>query len=154
MSRLSDYPAEWPDVARAVKDAAGWRCIRCGHPHEVPGEPRVPCDALCDASRHTGGLNDGKQRMLTVHHLIDQKDCLEWWNLTALCQSCHLHIQGKVKMYRPWLFEHSEWFRPYVAGFYAWVLGLPHDRAFVDAHLQTLLDIGQRRAPLSALTTD
>jgi hypothetical protein len=61
-----------------------------------------------------------KQRVLTVHHLDGQKWNLRWWNLVALCQVCHLIIQAKVVMDRPWsMLEHSEWFKPYVAGFYA-----------------------------------
>ncbi len=27
------YPANWPEIARRVKDAAGWRCERCGAKH-------------------------------------------------------------------------------------------------------------------------
>jgi hypothetical protein len=30
-------------------------------------------------------------------------------------------MQGKVKMERRWLHEHSDWFKPYVAGYYAHV---------------------------------
>lgn len=43
----------------------------------------------------------------------------EWWNLLPLCQVCHLHIQGKVDPEQPYFFEHSDWIKPYVAGFYA-----------------------------------
>jgi hypothetical protein len=28
------YPPDWPDIARKIKDLAGWRCVRCNHPHE------------------------------------------------------------------------------------------------------------------------
>ena len=114
------YPDNWGDIAKAVKDAAGWRCVRCGHPHETPAE-RVPCDERCDPARHTGGLNDGKQRVLTVHHLNNDKSDIRWWNLLPLCQVCHLQIQAKVIVDRPYrMFEHSGWFKIYVAGFYAW----------------------------------
>lgn len=36
MTRKStgDYPENWPEIARAVKDEAGWCCVRCGHLHE------------------------------------------------------------------------------------------------------------------------
>jgi hypothetical protein len=60
----------------------------------------------------------------TVHHLRlgdDAKRDLRWWNLAALCQRCHLQIQGKVVMERIWPWPHSEWFKPYAAGWYAWV---------------------------------
>lgn len=57
-------------------------------------------------------------RVLTVHHLDGDKRNCRWWNLAALCQRCHLTIQGKVVMDRRWLHEHSPWFRPYAAGGY------------------------------------
>lgn len=93
---LNDYPPEWPEVAQAVKDAANWECIRCEHPHDTESG-----------------------YMLTVHHLDLDKSNLAWWNLAALCQRCHLRIQGKVIMERIWFLEHSPWFIPYVAGYYA-----------------------------------
>jgi hypothetical protein len=81
--------------------------------------------------------------MLTVHHLdLDPSNC-RWWNIPALCQRCHLQIQHKVIMERPWMFEHSEWFKPYVAGYYAFKNNLPDDREYVTAHLDQLLDFGR-----------
>jgi 5-methylcytosine-specific restriction endonuclease McrA len=87
MSDLSAYPANWPQVSYQTKVAAGWRCVRCGHPTDKPGQ-LVPCDALC-----THAPAPIKQRMLTVHHLDGVKSNLEWWNLAALCQVCHLFVQ-------------------------------------------------------------
>lgn len=58
-------------------------------------------------------------RILTVHHLNGVKHDLRWWNLAALCQRCHLQIQGRVQMERVWPWEHSEWFRAHAAGWYA-----------------------------------
>lgn len=118
MAHLNQYPVIWPEVAKAVKNAAGWRCVRCGHPHESP-LARTPCDDRCDPRRHPGGFNDGRQRVLTVHHLDGNKHNLTWWNLTPLCQVCHLTIQAKVVLPRRWMFEHSDWFKPYAAGWYA-----------------------------------
>lgn len=60
-------------------------------------------------------------RILTVHHLNGVKHDCRWWNLTALCQRCHLEIQGKVTMERVFPLEHSEWFKPYAAGWYAFI---------------------------------
>jgi hypothetical protein len=115
------YPADWPDVARAVKETAGWRCVRCDHPHA----PDVG-------------------RCLTVHHLDGDKSNSRWWNLAALCQACHLAIQGRVRMDQAYLHPHTPWFRPYVAGFYAWtVLGEDLTRAEVQARLDELLLVGQ-----------
>lgn len=117
---ISSYPADWKEIARQAKDAAGWKCVRCGHEHD-------PKAGYC----------------LTVHHLtIDPANCA-WWNLAALCQRCHLQIQAKVVMERPWILPHSEWFRPYAAGFYAAMNGLPDDRDYVAAHIDELIALGQ-----------
>lgn len=43
---------------------------------------------------------------------------VEWWNLAALCQKCHLKVQGRVRMAQFWMFEHSPWMLPHVQGFY------------------------------------
>jgi transcription elongation factor Elf1 len=112
----SDYPPDWPEIAQRVKEEAGWKCVRCGHVHDVE-------------SGH----------VLTVHHLdMDPQNCA-WWNLAALCQKCHLTIQAKVNMEQPWIFTHSEWFRPYVAGYYAHTHGLSEDRVYVMDHLDELI---------------
>lgn len=117
-----EYPPDWPEIARQVKEAAGWRCVRCRHPHDPE-------------SGHT----------LTVHHLDDDKSNVRWYNLPALCQRCHLHIQGKVSMHRVWIFEHSDWFQPYVAGFYAWkYLGLQLSREEVEADLDYYVSLEGR----------
>jgi hypothetical protein len=58
-------------------------------------------------------------RVLTVHHLDGNKANCSWWNLLALCQRCHLTVQGTVRPDIPYFLEHSDWFKVYVAGFYA-----------------------------------
>ena len=79
-------------------------------------------------------------RILTVHHLDGDKANCRWWNLAALCQRCHLEIQGRVQMARVWPWEHSDWFKPYVAGYYAFAyLGEDLTRAEVEARLDELL---------------
>lgn len=114
--KMKGYPPEWPEIAKATKDA-DWHCIRCGHYHEP-----------------------AKGYTLTVHHLDGDKTNCRWWNLTALCQRCHLHIQAKVIMHRRYIFEHSEWFKPYAAGWYAWVyLGEDIERRDALSRLDELL---------------
>jgi 5-methylcytosine-specific restriction endonuclease McrA len=82
MKFQGEYPPEWPEVSELVKKAAGYKCERCKSP-SVPG------------------------KILTVHHLDGDKGNLELWNLAALCQACHLHIQGKVFLPQFFMFEHS-----------------------------------------------
>lgn len=46
-------------------------------------------------------------------------------------------------MERAWYLPHSEWFRPFAAGFYAAQHGLPADRESVLARMDEYLQIGQ-----------
>lgn len=88
------YADNGKEVRRAAREAAGNKCVRCGSPSV-------------------------KGRILTTHHFDGNKANDEWWNLMALCQVCHLQVQAKVDPEIPYFFEHSEWAKPYVAGFYA-----------------------------------
>lgn len=117
-----------------------------------------PCDSEC---RHGGPVRwsngyawreyngpdetiaqyvEARARILTVHHLTGDKADCRWWNLAALCQRCHLSIQGKVVMGQLFPFEHSEWFKPHAAGFYAWTyLREELSREQVEARMDELL---------------
>lgn len=156
MKHRGAYPANWREIARLVKAEAGNRCERCGHPDEPPWKTAQgrfipmwqsrtgstqrapsPCDKRC---YHPP---DNKQRMLTVHHLTNQKDDSRWFNLVALCQSCHLKVQGKVWMERGFMLEMADWFKPYAAAYFAWkLLGLELSREQVVARLHELLALG------------
>lgn len=158
------YPLEWHRCAvrdfdakpvfygikDIVREEAGNRCIRCGHPYEKGMGEWSPCDDRCT---HGGplrvyGSDNGREaawiecsaegvqgtaaqilaegfrveaqwRVLTVHHLNGIKLDCRWWNLVSLCQRDHLIIQGKVRLEREFIREHSPWFKPYAAGWYA-----------------------------------
>ena len=98
----------------------------------------LPCDDEC---LH---LRDGKQRVLTVHHLDGDKSNCRWWNLAALCQADHLKIQAQVIMAQTYQLPHTDWFKPYVAGFYAFTLmGEDLSREAVMDRLDELLLVGQ-----------
>lgn len=97
-----EYPSEWSQLARSVKDAAGWRCVRCNHAH-APDLGRT----------------------LTVHHFDGDKANSAAWNLMALCQACHLSVQARVNPQVPLMFAPSVWAMPYVAGFYNAGRGVP-----------------------------
>jgi hypothetical protein len=90
-----EYPADWRDIARRVKDDAGWKCVRCRHEH-------APTVGRC----------------LTVHHFDGDKGNCARWNLMALCQACHLSVQGRVNPAVPIMFDPSTWSMPYIAGLY------------------------------------
>lgn len=129
------YPAAWHStIKHAVRELAGHRCVRCLHPYEEKTGRWSPCDERCT---HQG---DGEWRILTVHHLNGDKADCRWGNLASLCQRCHLQIQGKVLMGRVYPFEHSEWFKPYAAWWYALAyLGLELTREQVAVHQEQLL---------------
>jgi 5-methylcytosine-specific restriction endonuclease McrA len=114
-----DYPKDWAEIAARVKAEACWICVRCRHAH-------------CPESGYT----------LTVHHLDLNAGNNRWWNLAALCQRCHLRIQAKVVMHRPWMFEHADWFKPFVAGYYAYHWGIDDSYEFVLCQIEQLLALG------------
>ncbi|MEM6853008.1 MAG: HNH endonuclease signature motif containing protein [Planctomycetota bacterium] len=97
-----EYPKDWPSIARAVKDEACWRCVRCGTAH-------------CVATGH----------VLTVHHFDGDKANCARWNLMALCQRCHLSVQARVDPEVPLMFPPAVWAMPYIAGFYEAGRGVP-----------------------------
>jgi 5-methylcytosine-specific restriction endonuclease McrA len=147
------YADDWQAISRRVKEEAGNRCVRCRHPFDRDGRP-LPCTDDCDRSRGRTvtvlivgeaphdvgpGLNYG------VHHFDGNKSNCAWWNLMPLCNSCHLSVQARVIPERAWLFEHSEWAKPYVAGFYAYwfVEGLIRTQAQVLADVDLYLAVGQ-----------
>lgn len=68
---MNDYPDNWKEIAKRIKDKANWHCEQCGHPHDYE-------------SGH----------VLTVHHLNGDKADCAYKNLVALCQRCHLKVQA------------------------------------------------------------
>lgn len=161
-----------------IREEAGHRCLRCGHPYRVGevGERGEwsPCDTKC---LHLGDVRmkrldreeewaetqlrypaggclykreefiaiEARWRILTVHHLDEDKGNCRWWNLAALCQRCHLRMQRAVVMDRPWHYEHSEWFKLFAAAFYAFkYLGEDLTREETMARLDELLALEHR----------
>lgn len=97
MKKKTEYPNDWDLIAKGVKEKAHWKCERCGHANDI----------------ETG-------HVLTVHHLDGNKKNCSDWNLAALCQRCHLTIQGRVRMDQMFFMEIldvSEWFKPHLEGY-------------------------------------
>lgn len=174
------YAPDGKEDRAKVREEAGHRCIRCGHPYEtgLKREDRgewSDCDEQCthrgalrfntnpdlfpwslmDDSPRTvsamfAGLPKGvviqaRWRILTVHHFDGAKDNDAWWNKLALCQKCHLYIQSRVNPQIPWMFEHSDWLKPFVAGFYAnKYLGEDLTREQVQERLEELLSLERK----------
>jgi hypothetical protein len=68
------YPDNWHMISYQVKEEAGWKCIRCCHPHDPKN-----------------GYT------LTVHYVDGNPDYNDHYNLRALCQRCHLRSQPYSK---------------------------------------------------------
>ena len=169
-----------PAIKDLIRELAGHRCVRCCHPFRV-GKTKPewsPCDNIC---RHDGpmrgwseygdpvsekteaanlldllrcgdlSLVEAAWRVLTVHHLTGEKADCRWWNLAALCQRCHLQIQGRVRMEQVYPHEHSDWFKPYAAGYYAATyLGEDLTRQETEARLDSLLALERTPQPEAA----
>jgi len=91
------YDPDWRDIAVRIKNEHKWKCERCSAAHDKK-----------------------KNQVLTVHHLDGDKLNNEDWNLAALCQSCHLHIQAKVTMdqlFMESITGISDWFKPHYEGY-------------------------------------
>jgi hypothetical protein len=71
------YPSNWPAIARAVKDAADWRCQHCGMQCRRPGEPF-----------------DTHRRTMSVAHLNHEPSDCRTENLAAWCAACHLRYDA------------------------------------------------------------
>jgi hypothetical protein len=166
---ITGYPlAVGIGVKDLVREQAGNRCQRCGHPYVKGAGEWSACDERCmhvgpmrgvfaDGRRtpawlHVDTLNDpdlvGREaqwRILTVHHLTGVKADLRWWNLAALCQRCHLQVQRRVVMDRPWPWPHTEWFQVHAAAWYSLKYeGRELDRDEALEHLDNLLKMGAR----------
>lgn len=164
-----EYPPNWKEISDATWAAAGHRCLRCHHPYKK-GEHGTGQWTRCDDECRHGGpyglLQDGllpqpfaspltaaqlvaaswpvcaEWRIGTVHHFDGNKANVAWWNLLALCQRCHLKTQARVDPEVPYILEHSDWIKPYVAGFYAKkYLGKDLTREETMASLQNLLNL-------------
>ena len=95
------YPPYWDRLASSIKMMADWKCEVCRHPHE-------PEEGYC----------------LTVHHLVAVKSMCYRWNLAALCQRCHLKLEGRLSLEREadtvQMFALPEWLVPHLEGFIEW----------------------------------
>lgn len=139
------------DRAAALRPTINWSSCDTMCRHPGPARARVTSDRPWQARNDASidmlrfAISQGNEvqaawRILTVHHLNGRKHDLRWFNLAALCQRCHLHIQKKVVIERVYPFEHTPWFQPYAAGWYAHAyLGQNLTRAQVLRRLPELL---------------
>lgn len=90
------YSDNWPEIAKRIKDEAGWKCEACHSANSVVG-----------------------WRVLTVHHLDGDIENDEDWNLAALCQRCHLSVQSWFVFGQESIFNVPNWLIPHIEGWEA-----------------------------------
>ncbi|MBO3463279.1 HNH endonuclease [Aetokthonos hydrillicola Thurmond2011] len=80
------YADNWQDIARQVKESAGWKCQHCGQQCLRPGEKPK-------------GLSRSEWTMLTlsVHHSNFTPEDNRRENLIALCSICHITLHGRAR---------------------------------------------------------
>jgi hypothetical protein len=106
--RRYTYPDDWEQIAREIKERAGWKCQKCGAPHGVLINRRIDDPYIWQEWRE-GTM--GKEAefiwrapvkvVVSVHHIgvpkpdgspgdsLDKSDNRPE-NLIALCARCHL----------------------------------------------------------------
>lgn len=68
--------------------------------------------ALCGARHGLNNEDSGAVVVLTVHHLDEDKQNNDLFNLVPLCQRCHLsahRVKGKVLTYRDMRRDYHKW---------------------------------------------
>lgn len=111
-SERARYPADWPEISRRVREAAGQRCEWCRAPNgelidrSRDGESYMLMDGqvFSAANGERLGMCRGSEWpscgkltkvVLTVAHLDHQPENCAPDNLKALCQRCHLRYDAK-----------------------------------------------------------
>lgn len=106
--RIHEYPDNWDEIAKSIKERAGWKCERCGVEHgayivrfDSNDQSRWRYMEAAEVTLFLDGRQKGTHVVLSVHHIgvdkpdgtpgdpHDKFDCRPE-NLTALCSRCHL----------------------------------------------------------------
>ena len=95
------YPPNWEEIAKGIKDAAGWKCQECGRPCRMKDEDwddfeerarltgwKMSEEESDDLFGHHWVVKKGKW-ILTVAHLNHRPGDCRPDNLKALCSRCH-----------------------------------------------------------------
>lgn len=86
-----EYPPDWTERAREIKEAAGWKCERCSATHDL-----------------------ANNKMMTVHHLDGRKDNCEDYNLACLCRACHLKMHHLFCPEQTLMFPAAAWLQKHI----------------------------------------
>ena len=86
------YPPNWEEIAKGIKDAAGWKCQECGKPCKRPEQTwnEFSLEIDNDGWSVSGMLwSHLQQWILTVAHIDGIFTDLSPTKLIALCADCH-----------------------------------------------------------------
>jgi hypothetical protein len=97
MALTSDYPDDWTQIATAIKQAAGYRCDRCGLKCLPPGNSYMHLDLslrrrLSALLGETHAEETSARFHPQVHHLDRNPACNDRANLVCVCSGCHLRL--------------------------------------------------------------
>lgn len=93
------YPADWKKIRAQILERAHHRCEQCGVPNhayrnnvtgEVTDDPWVTENWICVDEDSVARI------VLTIAHLNHQPEDCRPENLKALCQRCHLRLDGNL----------------------------------------------------------
>lgn len=91
----SVYGPNWNEISHAAKDRAGWRCEclgECGVDHYGSvGRP-----GRCFLRQGDKPSHRTRAVVLTVHHINQRPWDHAPTNLLALCEGCHLRMDGAM----------------------------------------------------------
>lgn len=104
------YPADWDEIARAIKDEVNWHCEDCGRPCRMPGESDGDLiDRLVDTAWNSDLFEEVETEefgvvpvpklgrfTLTVAHLNHIPSDCRRENLSAKCAPCHCRYDLKA----------------------------------------------------------
>ncbi len=83
--RHEDYPDNWKEISRAVREKARGRCMWCGATNGQ-SHPRTGSRVVLTVAHLGAPLPDSRYPWGNAHDKHDVRPC----NLAALCQACHL----------------------------------------------------------------
>ncbi|NJO85313.1 MAG: HNH endonuclease [Synechococcaceae cyanobacterium RM1_1_27] len=92
----SRYPANWDEIATAIKTAADWRCAGCGQVCRPAGRSFAQFAEELIGSGQDIDLDHPNKYLLTVAHLNHIPEDCRPENLRALCAPCHCRYDLKA----------------------------------------------------------
>jgi hypothetical protein len=85
------YPADWPQISRAIKERAYWRCECLGECGRGTHPTKGAWPGRCPNINGQPAYGTKSKVVLTTAHLDHQPENCDPANLRAMCQGCHLH---------------------------------------------------------------